>query len=177
MDEIHRFNRAQQDGFLPFVEQGVVTLVGATTENPSFELNGALLSRCQVLVLRRLDETALVELLERVEALTGRELPLTGDARAALVAMADGDGRYLLGMVEQVLEATAPGGLQPSPDADGAAPASAGTSSAASNARRRSARRGRRACRGRPAGTRRLAARGAARSGAGAGRGARRLAA
>ena len=103
VDEIHRFNRAQQDSFLPYVEDGTVVLVGATTENPSFELNGALLSRCQVLVLRRLDETALVELLERAEALTGRELPLTGDARAALVAMADGDGRYLLGMVEQVL--------------------------------------------------------------------------
>ena len=103
VDEIHRFNRAQQDSFLPYVEDGTVVLVGATTENPSFELNGALLSRCQVLVLRRLDETALAELLERVEALTGRELPLTGDARAALVAMADGDGRYLLGMVEQVL--------------------------------------------------------------------------
>ena len=103
VDEIHRFNRAQQDSFLPYVEDGTVVLVGATTENPSFELNGALLSRCQVLVLRRLDETALAELLERAEALTGRELPLTGDARAALVAMADGDGRYLLGMVEQVL--------------------------------------------------------------------------
>ena len=103
VDEIHRFNRAQQDSFLPYVEDGTVVLVGATTENPSFELNGALLSRCQVLVLRRLDETALVELLERAEALTGRGLPLTGDARAALVAMADGDGRYLLGMVEQVL--------------------------------------------------------------------------
>jgi len=105
VDEIHRFNRAQQDSFLPYVEDGTVVLVGATTENPSFELNGALLSRCQVLVLRRLDETALVELLERAEALTGRGLPLTGDARAALVAMADGDGRYLLGMVEQVLAA------------------------------------------------------------------------
>lgn len=103
VDEIHRFNRAQQDSFLPYVEDGTVVLVGATTENPSFELNGALLSRCQVLVLRRLDGTALVELLERAEALTGRGLPLTGDARAALVAMADGDGRYLLGMVEQVL--------------------------------------------------------------------------
>ena len=103
VDEIHRFNRAQQDSFLPYVEDGTVVLVGATTENPSFELNGALLSRCQILVLRRLDETALAELLERAEALTGRELPLTGDARAALVAMADGDGRYLLSMVEQVL--------------------------------------------------------------------------
>ena len=121
VDEIHRFNRAQQDSFLPYVEDGTVVLVGATTENPSFELNGALLSRCQVLVLRRLDETALAELLERAEALTGRELPLTGDARAALVAMADGDGRYLLGMVEQVLgwarAGTADGG--PRLDAEG----------------------------------------------------------
>ena len=125
VDEIHRFNRAQQDSFLPYVEDGTVVLVGATTENPSFELNGALLSRCQVLVLGRLDDDALAELLERAEALTGRSLPLTADGRAALLAMADGDGRYLLGMVEQVLEATAPGGLQPSPDADGAAPASA----------------------------------------------------
>ena len=121
VDEIHRFNRAQQDSFLPYVEDGTVVLVGATTENPSFELNGALLSRCQVLVLRRLDETALAELLERAEALTGRELPLTGDARAALVAMADGDGRYLLSMVEQVLgwarAGTADGG--PRLDAEG----------------------------------------------------------
>ena len=103
VDEIHRFNRAQQDSFLPYVEDGTVVLVGATTENPSFELNGALLSRCQVLVLRRLDGGALAELLERAESLTGRELPLTGQARAALIAMADGDGRYLLSMVEQVL--------------------------------------------------------------------------
>ena len=103
VDEIHRFNRAQQDSFLPYVEDGTVVLVGATTENPSFELNGALLSRCQVLVLHRLDETALADLLERAEALVGRALPLTGDARSALVAMADGDGRYLLSMVEQVL--------------------------------------------------------------------------
>ena len=103
VDEIHRFNRAQQDSFLPYVEDGTVVLVGATTENPSFELNGALLSRCQVLVLHRLDGGALAELLERAESLTGRELSLTGQARAALIAMADGDGRYLLSMVEQVL--------------------------------------------------------------------------
>ncbi len=101
VDEIHRFNRAQQDGFLPVVENGTVVLVGATTENPSFALNGALLSRCQVLVLRRLDDAALERLLARVEAL--RPLPLLDEARAALRAMADGDGRYLLNMAEQLL--------------------------------------------------------------------------
>ena len=100
VDEIHRFNRAQQDGFLPFVESGDVTLVGATTENPSFELNGALLSRAQVYVLRRLDETAMETLLERAEALEGRKLPVTPEARAALIAMADGDGRYVLTLAE-----------------------------------------------------------------------------
>ena len=100
VDEIHRFNRAQQDGFLPFVEDGTVTLIGATTENPSFELNAALLSRAQVLILRRLDEAALEELLRRAEALTGKPLPLTDDARAALIASADGDGRFLLNQVE-----------------------------------------------------------------------------
>lgn len=103
VDEIHRFNRAQQDSFLPYVEDGTVVLVGATTENPSFELNGALLSRCQVLVLHRLGEAALTELLTRAEAAIGRRPLLTGEARAALLAMADGDGRYLLGMVEQIL--------------------------------------------------------------------------
>jgi putative ATPase len=103
VDEIHRFNRAQQDGFLPVVEDGTVTLVGATTENPSFALNGALLSRCQVLVLRRLDDAALEALLARAEAETGRALPVDGTARAALRAMADGDGRYLLNMAEQLL--------------------------------------------------------------------------
>ncbi len=102
VDEIHRFNRAQQDGFLPVVETGTVTLIGATTENPSFALNGALLSRCQVLVLRRLDDAALEKLLERAEAALGTALPLTAEARAALRAMADGDGRYLLNMVEQI---------------------------------------------------------------------------
>jgi putative ATPase len=100
VDEIHRFNRAQQDGFLPFVEEGVVTLVGATTENPSFELNGALLSRCQVYVLKRLDDAALELLLSRAEAFEGRPLPLTPPAREALKAMADGDGRYVLTLAE-----------------------------------------------------------------------------
>ncbi len=102
VDEIHRFNRAQQDGFLPVVEDGTVVLVGATTENPSFALNGALLSRCQVLVLRRLDDAALEELVTRAEADIGAALPLTPEGRQALRAMADGDGRYLLNMVEQI---------------------------------------------------------------------------
>jgi putative ATPase len=100
VDEIHRFNRAQQDGFLPFVESGVVTLVGATTENPSFELNGALLSRCQVYVLRRLDNAALSSLLDKAEAHEGRALPLDPAAREAMLAMADGDGRYVLSLAE-----------------------------------------------------------------------------
>jgi putative ATPase len=100
VDEIHRFNRAQQDGFLPFVEDGTVTLVGATTENPSFELNAALLSRAQVLILRRLDSAALEKLLDRAEALVERPLPLTSAAREALIASADGDGRFLLNQVE-----------------------------------------------------------------------------
>lgn len=103
VDEIHRFNRAQQDVLLPYVEDGTVTLVGATTENPSFELNGALLSRCQVLVLNRLDDSALEHLLNNVEKDAGHTLPLTDEARAALKAMADGDGRYLLVMAEEVL--------------------------------------------------------------------------
>ena len=107
VDEIHRFNRAQQDGFLPFVESGVVTLVGATTENPSFELNGALLSRCQVYVLRRLDEEALDGLLAKAEAFQDRPLPLAPEARAALVAMADGDGRYLLTLAETLFNVVA----------------------------------------------------------------------
>jgi putative ATPase len=102
IDEIHRFNRGQQDSFLPVVEDGTVTLVGATTENPSFELNGALLSRAQVLVLRRLDDAALETLLERVEAHYGEKLKLTDDARQSLRAMADGDGRYLLNLAEEV---------------------------------------------------------------------------
>jgi putative ATPase len=103
VDEIHRFNRAQQDGFLPVVEDGTVTLIGATTENPSFALIGALLSRCQVMVLRRLDDTALQRLMDRAEAEVRRPLPLTEDARSTLRAMADGDGRYLLNMVEQIV--------------------------------------------------------------------------
>jgi putative ATPase len=104
VDEIHRFNRAQQDGFLPFVEEGVVTLVGATTENPSFELNGALLSRSQVYVLKRLDDAALDQLLARAEAHEGRPLPLTPEARQAMAALADGDGRYLLTMSEVLFD-------------------------------------------------------------------------
>ena len=102
IDEIHRFNRAQQDGFLPLVEDGTVVLVGATTENPSFALIGALLSRCQVMVLRRLDDAALRALLDRAEAALGRRLPLTPEAGVALRAMADGDGRYLLNLAEQL---------------------------------------------------------------------------
>ncbi len=102
VDEIHRFNRAQQDGFLPYVEDGTIVLVGATTENPSFELNAALLSRCQVMVLRRLDDGALDKLLTRAEADAGRALPLNVDARAALRAMADGDGRYMLTLADDL---------------------------------------------------------------------------
>ena len=100
VDEIHRFNRAQQDGFLPYVEDGTVTLVGATTENPSFELNAALLSRAQVLILHRLDANALGTLLDRAETAEGRPLPLTPAARDALIASADGDGRFLLNQAE-----------------------------------------------------------------------------
>ena len=114
VDEIHRFNRAQQDGFLPVVEDGTVMLVGATTENPSFALNGALLSRCQVHVLRRLDEAALGRLLDRAETQLGVALPVLPEARAALCAMADGDGRYALNMVEQLLA------LPPGPALDAA---------------------------------------------------------
>ena len=102
VDEIHRFNRAQQDGFLPYVEDGTVILVGATTENPSFELNAALLSRCQVLVLHRLDDAALETLLARAEKAEGRPLPLTPDGRATLRALADGDGRYALNLAEEL---------------------------------------------------------------------------
>ncbi|OYV38036.1 MAG: AAA family ATPase [Rhodospirillales bacterium 20-64-7] len=110
VDEIHRFNRAQQDAFLPVVEAGTIVLVGATTENPSFALNGALLSRCQVLVLRRLDDAAMELLLARAEAQIAQALPLTAGARAMLRAMADGDGRALLNMAEQLfaLPAEAP---------------------------------------------------------------------
>ena len=108
VDEIHRFNRAQQDGFLPFVEDGTVVLVGATTENPSFELNAALLSRCQVLVLHRLDEAALGSLLDRAEAEVGRPLPLTPEARTAFLASADGDGRFLLNQAELLFDTAPP---------------------------------------------------------------------
>jgi putative ATPase len=107
VDEIHRFNRAQQDGFLPHMEDGTITLVGATTENPSFELNGALLSRAQVLVLERLGTAALEELLCRGEEAEGRSLPLDDNARVSLLAMADGDGRYLLNLVEAIFAVTA----------------------------------------------------------------------
>ncbi len=109
VDEIHRFNKSQQDSFLPYVENGTITLVGATTENPSFELNGALLSRCQVLVLNRLSDEALAGLLGRAELFEKRQLPLDSDARTALVSLADGDGRYFLNLVEEIL-ASAPEG-------------------------------------------------------------------
>ena len=117
VDEIHRFNRSQQDGFLPYVEDGTVVLVGATTENPSFELNAALLSRAQVLIVRRLDTAALDTLLARAETVEDRSLPLTAEAREALVASADGDGRFLLNQAEtlfsiHVEEPLAPEGLR-----------------------------------------------------------------
>ena len=115
VDEIHRFNRLQQDGFLPSVEDGTVILVGATTENPSFELTSPLLSRCQVLVLERLDDEALEVLAKRAEQADGRDLPLDTAGRAALRAMADGDGRYLLNMIEALSE------LPPKPLLDRAA--------------------------------------------------------
>ena len=115
VDEIHRFNKSQQDAFLPYVEDGTITLVGATTENPSFELNGALLSRCQVLVLNRLDEAALETVLQRAEKNLNRPLPLTPEARIALVRMADGDGRYILGLAEQIFQVQKKGVL----DVDG----------------------------------------------------------
>lgn len=105
VDEIHRFNKAQQDAFLPVVEDGTIILIGATTENPSFELNAALLSRCPVFVLKPLDENALEQLLERAENLVQQKLPLTTEARAQLIAMADGDGRYVLTLVETILDA------------------------------------------------------------------------
>ncbi|MEV4933622.1 MULTISPECIES: replication-associated recombination protein A [unclassified Sphingobium] len=113
VDEIHRFNRAQQDSFLPFVEDGTVTLVGATTENPSFELNAALLSRAQVLILRRLDAPALEQLLERAETVMERALPLDTAARDALLASADGDGRFLLNQVETLYSIDIPQPLDP----------------------------------------------------------------
>ena len=111
IDEIHRFNRAQQDGFLPYVEDGTVILVGATTENPSFELNAALLSRTQVFVLNRLDDGSLEKLLARAEEAEGRKVPLDAEARQALRAMADGDGRYILNMAEELF--ALPASVQP----------------------------------------------------------------
>jgi len=104
VDEIHRFNRAQQDSFLPYVEDGTIVLVGATTENPSFELNGALLSRCQVLVLHRLDDNALEILAQRAEKALGRSLPLDAESRQALRAMADGDGRFIFNLAEELAD-------------------------------------------------------------------------
>ena len=112
VDEIHRFNKSQQDSFLPYVENGTITLVGATTENPSFELNGALLSRAQVLVLDRLEEGALNALITRAEIYEKRILPVEADARAALINMADGDGRYFLNLVEEIF-ASVPEGATP----------------------------------------------------------------
>ncbi len=103
VDEIHRFNKSQQDAFLPVMEDGTIVLIGATTENPSFELNGALLSRSQVLVLKRLDDEALEQIMERAEEAAGKKLPLDANARETLKAMADGDGRYALNLTEQVL--------------------------------------------------------------------------
>jgi putative ATPase len=111
VDEIHRFNKSQQDSFLPYVENGTITLVGATTENPSFELNAALLSRCQVLILNRLDEATLEILLQRAEKNINRPLPLTPEARQSLLQMADGDGRYILNLAEQVFQVQKRGAL------------------------------------------------------------------
>ncbi|MDB5570315.1 MAG: replication-associated recombination protein [Hyphomicrobiales bacterium] len=108
VDEIHRFNRAQQDSFLPVMEDGTITLIGATTENPSFELNAALLSRARVMTFRALDEEAIEKLLARAEALEGKPLPLDADARAALVRMADGDGRAALTLAEEIWRAARP---------------------------------------------------------------------
>jgi putative ATPase len=109
VDEIHRFNRAQQDSFLPVMEDGSITLIGATTENPSFELNAALLSRARVLVFRPLDEAALEKLIARAESLEGKPLPLDAEARAALLGMADGDGRAALTLAEEVWRAAREG--------------------------------------------------------------------
>lgn len=102
VDEIHRFNRSQQDIFLPYIEDGTITLIGATTENPSFELNAALLSRCKIVILNRLEETALDKLIERAESYEGKSLPLDSDAKASLVNMSDGDGRFLLNACEEL---------------------------------------------------------------------------
>ena len=111
VDEIHRFNRAQQDSFLPVMEDGTITLIGATTENPSFELNAALLSRARLLVFRALDAAALGKLLDRAESIEGRGLPVDEGARAALVRLADGDGRALLTLAEEIWRAGRPGEL------------------------------------------------------------------
>lgn len=108
VDEIHRFNRSQQDGFLPYVEDGTIVLVGATTENPSFELNGALLSRCKVFVMNRLDDAALDKILAKAETLIGRTLPLDTVGKAYLKALADGDGRYFINLIEGVFLYAAP---------------------------------------------------------------------
>ena len=116
VDEIHRFNRGQLDSFLPVMEDGTITLVGATTENPSFELNAALLSRASVLVLERHGAAALAELIARAEREAGRALPITADARDILIGMADGDGRTIINLVDEVLAAVAPG--QPLLDAE-----------------------------------------------------------
>ena len=113
VDEIHRFNRAQQDAFLPHMEDGTIILIGATTENPSFELNSALLSRASVLTFKRLDEAALEEILARADAREGRKLPLTDDAREALINMADGDGRGAINLAEEVFLAAASGARTP----------------------------------------------------------------
>ena len=106
VDEIHRFNRAQQDGFLPFVENGTVVLVGATTENPSFELNSALLSRCKIFTLKPLSASALEQLTSRAETIMARPLPVTPDARQTLIDLADGDGRYFINLLETVYDLT-----------------------------------------------------------------------
>ena len=109
VDEIHRFNRAQLDAFLPVMEDGTITLVGATTENPSFELNAALLSRARVLLFKSLDEDAIAKILVRAEEITGKSLPLDEEARASLVRMADGDGRAVLTLAEEVWRSAKPG--------------------------------------------------------------------
>jgi putative ATPase len=109
VDEIHRFNRAQQDSFLPVMEDGTVTLIGATTENPSFELNAALLSRARVMTFRALDEEAIAQLLSRAEQEEGRPLPLDEEARASLIRMADGDGRAALTLAEEIWRSASEG--------------------------------------------------------------------
>lgn len=119
VDEIHRFNRAQQDAFLPVVEDGTITLIGATTENPSFELNSALLSRCRVFILRRLDAEALGQLIDAAMRETGIALNLTEDGRETLIRLADGDGRYLLNLVEALQASCGGAGQAPTGDGEG----------------------------------------------------------